>query len=270
MKKYWIIGLIAGVSCGDAETGSHIGNPVSLAFTIFSALSSDSGETIIRDEKNTDYTLVAAKMYVSEIRLGLPTSVTCGSLDGASLVGATCGLNDDVPAQEEILVSGPFVVSLTEPATSPLADVRVPSLAYTRVKYRIEVADPEDGVVTATDPLADLSFIVDATFLKENISNTLHLALKLDQDIEIRNSTGIELGQNGGISIKLDASNWLANAGLGTCLEDGSIVIENQEVTVDEDTECGDIENMLKLSIESSAEVSESDTEDTSSLDEPG
>ncbi len=257
MKKYWIIGLIAGAGCGDAETGSHIGNPVSLAFTVFSSLTSESGEPILRDENNTEYKLVAASMYVREVRLRLPNATNCVDLDPISLVGATCVSTDDVPAEQEILVSGPFIVNLTDPASSPLNQVRVPSLAYTRVKYRLEEADPSDGVLTSTDPLANLSFIADATFMKDNVLNTLHLALKIDKDIEIENTSGMELGRNGAISIKLNASDWLASAGLGACIDDGSILIENQTATVDEDTECGDVENILNMSIQSSGDVSD-------------
>jgi hypothetical protein len=268
MNKIWIIGLLAGVGCGDAETGSHIGNPVSLAFTIFSSLSSESGEPVILDENSTEYTLTNAKMNVGEIRLNLPTGTTCADLTTTSFVGAVCGLDDDVPAKEVVRVMGPFVVDLIDPKASPLDSVRVPSLAYSKVLYRLENADPADGLVGATDPLANLSFIADAAFDKEAVSNTLHLALKINDNVEIENAAGIEVGRNGSISIKLDASNWLAGAGIGACLEDGSIPIQNQSATVDEDTECGDAEEILNSNILSSARVSETDA-DEATTEEP-
>lgn len=264
MKKIWIIGLLAGVGCGDAETGSHIGNPVSLAFTIFSSLSSDAGEPVFLDENGTEYTLKSAKINVGEIRLNLPAGTACADLNTTSLVGAVCGLDDDVPAKEIVRVMGPFVVNLTDPKASPLDSVRVPSLAYPQVVYRLENADPQDGLIGATDPLADLSFIADATFIRESVSNTLRLALKINDDVEIQNAAGIDVGRNGAISIKLDASNWLAGAGLGACLEDGSIPIQNETATVDEDTECGDAENILNSNIQSSSRVSESDADEAS------
>ena len=267
MKKIWIIGLLAGIGCGDAETGSHIGNPVSLAFTIFSSLSSESGEPVFLDENSTEYTLISAKMNVGEIRLNLPTGTTCADLSTTSFVGAVCGLDDDVPAKEVIRVMGPFVVNLTDPKASPLDNVRVPALAYPQVVYRLENADPQDGLIGATDPLANLSFIADAMFLKDAVSNTLHLALKINDDVEIENATGIEVGQNGAISIKLDASNWLAGAGLGACLEDGSIPIQNQSATVDEDTECGDAEEILNSNILSSSQVSETEADEGATED---
>lgn len=255
--------LLVASACGDSSTGSHIGNPVSIGFTVRSALSGAGQAPTMQDETGTVYALKVARANVRDVRLRLPVGMTCADVDASDMTGATCDLGDDVPAEPEIRVEGPFVVDLLTGLSPGLASVRVPDLAYTRVDYRLDDADPDDGVVAATDPLSELSMIVDADFESASGPAQLRLRLKFNEDLRVEFPGGIAVGAGERILIGFDAAGWLSEAGIGECLSSGELQVVDGAVVVDEDSGCDGVEEAVKENIKEGLDLVDDSSDDT-------
>lgn len=257
--------ILAG--CGDSSTGSHIGNPVSIGFTARSALSGVGEAPKMEDELGTEYSLTQARVNLRDVRLRLPAGMTCEDVDGSTLTGASCDSGDDVPAEPEIRVDGPFVVDLMTGAAPGLGAVLVPDLAYTRVDYRVDDADPDDGVVPASDPLSELSLLVDASFESASGPAELQLRLSINEDLRVEFPGGIAVGTGERILIGFDVSRWLTGTGIGACLGNGELSVVDGAVLVDEESGCDGVDEAIKENIKEGLDLVDDSSDDDSSDD---
>lgn len=247
MRRMVWMALPLFIACGDAKTGSHIGNPVSINFTVRKSLEGQPNLTLT-DETGRVYTLEVARMNLDEVRVGLPPGVGCDEVPADELVGGTC--RDEVESSH-IRISGPFVVDLLTGSAPGLNEVRLPALEYSRVEYRVEDADVEDGRIAAGDPLEDLSMLVVARFDDGEGPNTLELRLKFNEEMRTEATAGASLVTASALSVTFDTQSWLSQAGLGECVSSS----DPGPVIVDDDSSCDGVEDAVKENIKGSDEL---------------
>ena len=239
-----LLALLCQAACGEAgddpSTGTHIGNPVELAFTASSALSAADGRLVARDDEGTDYALTEARVNIRDIDLDLPVGVACTDIEG-QLQGARCD-----SASLKVVVEGPFVVDLLTGAAAPsLSGVRLPPLAWRRVDFRISEARD----LPTADTLSGHSFVARADFERGGQVAELRIELKFNEDARVEAPSGVVLPDGGRLVVDFDAGAWFAGLPIGECLEEGDLTLEGGVLILDEDTDCGEAERAIKENI---------------------
>lgn len=257
-KTIAIASLLLTVGC-DAETGSHIGNPLAqVSFELRAVDDSGNNETIVfSDEAGTEYELTEARANFREIELDLPSDIACTDIEESLAGGAECKSDG---GGHTILIDGPFVVDLlTGQSTPSLAAIRLPAITYTRIDFRIDDADPEDGVIESDDELADVSLVASADFSYMDEDLTLNLVLKFNEDVRVESEEGITVPDGGVLEVLLDTGLWLDDVPIGECLDDDDLEVVDGVLSIDENTsgggDCSDIEDTIKDNIKNSADL---------------
>lgn len=254
------IALLATFGCsaftGQDPEGTHVGNPgATLAFRATSSEGS-GGALTFADDGGTVYTLRAAAAHLKDIELYLPTGTTCADV---TVVGATCEPGDD-----KIDIRGPFLVDLITGESDPsLAEVSIPALSYSRIDFRLEEADPDDGLVSASSEMADRSFLADADFTDDGGQPAeLQIRLAIHEDARVESSSGVLVTDGGALVVLLDAARWLEGAPIDACLAEGDLSITDGVLLIDTDGDCDDVVDALEDNIKESAQLSSDDDSD--------
>lgn len=205
----------------------------------------------LADEGGTTYALQSAQVHLRHIELDLPAGTTCADLEG-ELAGAAC-LSD-----AKIRIDGPMVVDLITGATTPdLGKVALPAGTYSRIDFRVDDGDPQEGLIQAGDALDDYSLVVDATFDYEGTPVTLLLSLNFDEDIRIERPAGVALAPADNLAVKFVVDDWLAGVDIAGCLDDGELTLDGDTVVIDDlaDGACGGVEDIIKNNMKNSGDL---------------
>ncbi|MEZ4459111.1 MAG: hypothetical protein R3E66_05170 [bacterium] len=254
MKFFPYVALaVLSAGCGDAKTGSHIGNPVSIGFTVSSALTSADARPQFTDASGRLYTIETARAFVTNVQLAAPAGIACADIEPTAFSGSTC--NDAV---DGAVVSVDQGYALDLLAASNLPGVTVPDLKYTRFTYRLSRASAGAPGVVAGDPLLDHGFVISAGFDNEGLANTIELRLDFDEDITIEPSAGLVPGSR--FVVDYDAGQWISGVAIEQCIEDD---VDDDQVVIDPESECGElpgeIESEIRSNVRESSELRDDD-----------
>ena len=222
------------------------------------------------DADGTTFHIDMARGYVRDIELDLPEGTLCGQFeegvfsDPVSCVSATEPVSGEEPGEDKIVVAGPFDVDLVNGASTPsLLNVGLPSGAYQRIDIRFKEADAlEDGLVAANDALNGNTIIMSGTFKYDPddvVEKTFEMALTFTEDVRFEGpDTDIVLDENDAedLVLKLDVAMWFDTLHITTCINDGDLVIdENNHLVIVDSGDCSTIENDLKEAMKTSGQL---------------
>lgn len=213
---------------------------------------SEPGTIALEDAAGTAFTIEFAEAYVRHIQLDLSDGQSCADLDFAFEAPVSC--RDD-----KIEITGPFVFDLIAGTSEPsVAELRIPSGDYDRVDVRFEDAEPDEGLVGESDPIADHTMRASGRFDNDGEEMPFDLVLKFNEDARFEAPGGIALGEAGGTDamLLLDVSRWFEALPVIECMEAGDFSVEDGTLLIDDErSECGDIENSLKDAIKNSGQL---------------
>lgn len=271
MATFFSLALL-GIACqsideSNPSTGSSDSIRLTLSLAADEALgSTNDGSIQFVDDGGTLYTMEQARVYVRDIELDLPGNLRCIDFVDLLAGGAECksddddsrrSVDDDSDDDRTIIVRGPFVIDLmTGEATPSLADVRVPSLAYSRIDVRIEEGELDEGVLRAGDELIERSLAARAR--AEYMETPIELVLLLDfnEDIRFEMPAGVPSGPM--LDLTFDVASWLRGVPVGECLDDGDLGVEGGVLRIGDNSgfgDCSDVENTIKENIKRSGQV---------------
>lgn len=238
--------------CGGdgGTTGSHIGNPANVTFTVPQALTATPTKPKAQDAQGSDFTIERARVFIRRVELDLPDGQRCEDIDPSVLVGATCQAPETAQDNAKIKLQGPFVIDLLTATSSPsLDEIIVPALDYKRIDYRVDDGD-EEGGLSPGDELIDRSFIVDASFDYKGQPTTLKLRLNFNEDLRLEREQASAATASGRVVVELDAAKWLQGASITSCLDDGELERVDGVVIIDDKLDrCDEIEDQIKANI---------------------
>lgn len=249
--------VLAGLTaCQGGGSATVTGNP-SMTNLRVEATGARTAESAPIDAGGVEFPIEEAEAYLRDLEFDLPPDLTCQDLAFEPEPPVTCGAS--------IRVEGPYVVDLVSGTAagasgSSLQGLIIPSGTYSRVDARFEDADPSDGLVGDTDPLADLSLRVRGTFDGPDGTTPYELRLKFNEDVRIESDLGIEVSDQGAndVIIGLDPAIWLAGVSVVTCLEDGDLDLTLGELIIDDSAgsgNCAGIENTVKENMKRSGQL---------------
>lgn len=238
------------LGCGDAKTGSHIGNPVSIGFTVSKALSGSEAPEL-RDDTNTVYRLIEASTVIRDVQLALPAGITCEDIAENAIVNATCD-------SQSITTSGPFVVDLL--GDGNLKDVRIPDLTYNRLDYRISKAMAGEAGLEANAPLTRNSLVAKAESDGPLGPQTVDLLFDFDSVFTVEAQNGVTA--NGRLVVSYDTTQWLAGTRVSECIE-YDLFEPDEAGHIDPDDDCGaengDLNGAVQANFDESAQLDNDD-----------
>lgn len=251
MSRWIACGALVAVACGGGAGG--VGDGAGFRVVIDEADGAAPAEPVtFTDDEGTVFSVLEARASFRNVELYLPAGTSCSDVAGQLAGPVECHEeeieDDDDGAKLE--VQGPFVVDLLSGETThDLSGVRVPALTYQRLDYRLEDADPADGVVAADDPIAGLSLWLRATYP----DGTLTVRLRFNEDVRLEHPAGVAVGNSGGALVAaLRLSSWFEGVPLAECIDEAGT-----DVTIGEDAsgECGSLEPALKDNIKNSGQL---------------
>ncbi|HET6344010.1 MAG TPA: hypothetical protein VFH51_03710 [Myxococcota bacterium] len=211
------------------------------------------------------FTLTSAKAYIRDVRLYLPHEKSC---DGVPQTAEAVGPRSDADGQvagltcdgnHTIHIRGPFLVDLLSgQAPEGLTSVVLPATTYRRVDVRLDKAEPADGVVAATDPLAGNTLQASGTYAYNGASTPFSLSLRFNEDARFEDPNGMSLaaGLASTVMLHLDVNAWFSNLPVAECQGKGDLTTDNGTLIIaDGHGSCSNIENSLKDAIEASAKL---------------
>lgn len=211
---------------------------------------SETPPTTFTDDAGTVYAMTEIRAILRHIELDLPSGVTCAEVED-ELVGAICEV-------DKIVVEGPFVVDLLQGTSTPsLSNVRVPDLAYPRADLRIDDADSDTGL-DPDDPLNDYSWILRATFTRDDDTLELYIRLKLNEDIRFEAPEGVRASSEAPLLVVFDPAVWLNGIPIEACLDAGDIETRSGTLEISDNSatgQCSDIETLLKANLKESGQL---------------
>lgn len=248
-----LVGLMA---CQGGGSATVTGNP-SMTNMRVEATGARTGESVPIDAGGVEFPIEAAEAYLRHLEFDLPSDVTCDDLAFEPEAPVTCG--------SALRVEGPYVVDLLTGSAagvsgSSLEGLTIPSGTYSRVDARFEDADPSDGLVSETDPLADVSLRVRGTFDGPDGTTPYELRLKFNEDVRVESDQGVKVSDQGvnDVIVGLDPAVWLEGVSVVTCLEDGDLDLTSGELIIDDSAgsgNCAGIENTVKENMKRSGQL---------------
>ncbi|TNF33795.1 MAG: hypothetical protein EP329_07930 [Deltaproteobacteria bacterium] len=250
-----ILGL-ALAGCSGLETGNGRDTPILVA-----ALT--AGDAAPVDQQGTVFTLATARAGVERIDIDLPDGASCVGLPG--LIDGSGG-SDSAPHTSvcangggSIRLNGPWVVDLVAGTAVPaIPQVHVPAGGYARVDVRFAPVDPDDGGVSASDPLADQTLVATGTAPLDGQATPYELALAFHEDarFEAGDAITLALGDTADVLLELDPSAWFAALPLAECAADGDLeIVGGVLILSDGGGSCSDVEGAIKDAIKASGEL---------------
>lgn len=248
---------LATTACTGLETGNSLTPP-----TLTAALTVADSPAF--DATGAAFALDVVRANVRRIDIDLPAGTSCVGLPG--LVSAAGDDDDGTPYTNvcqlggaEIRLNGPWVIDLVaRTATPPLPTITVPAGAYRRVDVRFDDADPDDGHISASDPLAEHTLFATGTVPVNGTATPFRLLLDFSEDARFDASSDLVLAEDVAHSVllELDPSAWFAALPLARCAEDGDLTVEGGVLLLEDDGgDCSDIEGAIKDAIKASGEL---------------
>ncbi len=290
---------------GGPTTGTEVGNPVAgvesagFSLTLEGALAdaesptddvppagptagSTAGdqreaEATVRDDRGTQYRLVAAFAQVKEAKLTLTVDRHCYEIREQLAGQARCEHDsgdrpgsdeddddgdeggrhhgkDDGKMAHKIIVGGPVIADLLNGTTSPSWEgVRVPATEYDQVEVKLT---KKAGL------LLGASFVAEALFDRPDGQGEALLRIRLQFDEKLKYddpSRAVKVMPDGSLIAALDASIWLEDTPLDECIADGRLPIIDGVVSVNYESDnledCADLERAIRDNIKRSAKL---------------
>ncbi len=231
------------------------------------ASQSGSGNSSEISPAGSGVVLASAHAIVNEIDAETPEGLECPDMSFVESDSEQCDVQSEErdgssENQTEIKITGPFDFDLfTGISTPPLDNVTLPSGIYKEVHLR------------------GSSVSADGTFLdQENVNHKLHLAIDINEEVNMEDSAGMEVAENSvsSILLKLDVDKWFVGIDLANCIASGGLVIDSgtDTLTIDGSIvasgECKDVLEQIKENIRQSFDVEKDDSSsetDPSSVD---
>lgn len=228
---------------GGTETGNAVAN------VEMRARRADGGPPASAEQSGTAFGFDSVRAYVREIRLELDVA-SCADVATEELVAPVSCTGSTV------LVEGPYVFDLLAATAEPsLDDLTIPGATYRRIDVRFDDADPSDGLVAETDPLADFTFL-GAGDADLGGSTAFRMELAFNEDARFESPDAIEVRDGTTLSLLLDPTAWFGALPLATCFSDGDLPLDGTTVIVaDGAGGCSDIEQALKEAIKTSGQL---------------
>lgn len=236
------------------------------------AKTSASAGLIIGDSLGLKIELTEARVLVSRIKLesedddrDCDSSAAVRKLDGDSSETEIGDEHDgDCEDESEFSVRGPFVIDLlTGTSTPDLGSITVPAGTYRKLKIELHHGGENDS-----NGLRDSTLTAKGTLtLPDGAVIPFSLALRLNENINIRNAAGIILDGSAvnTILVRLAAGDWLKGLDLSRCLDSLDSASLAGGVTITEDSpigKCLDAEHFVKDNIRKSFHAEEHHDED--------
>lgn len=203
------------------------------------------------------FTLTAAHAFLRDIRLDLPKGTKCEDVKD-ELALATCKSNDSGDDSKTILVDGPYAVDLLASTAVPdLSALRIPSLTYRRIDFRLEDGRGDDAIAQAAN-MVDVSFRASADFTYEGQPARLELALKFNEDARFESEAGVSVsGEDEALVARMDPGIWLQGLPIKSCLDKGDVGIVDGVLRIDEQAggDCSAAEGSIKENIKRSGDL---------------
>lgn len=214
------------------------------AVTSSNAPAGTADQMEISDSGGSAFAIRTAGLHLRDIELDLPDGQRCSDI-ADSLVGAEC--DDSLDSDDTIRIVGPFDIDLvTGIATPDLSGVVIPEGTYRRVDFRVENAEGTP------------SFAFTANFDHGGEAMVLDLSLDFNEDVRLESLEGIAVSADTDLVAALVADTWLSGVDIGSCIDDGDVLVEGATVILDESSSsgsCSDVENTIKTNMKQSGQL---------------
>ncbi len=260
-----ILALLFGAVLLGCSTGVETGNATAVVQVRLTAAppQQSAGTPIVVVEENG----VPLRMDEAWVGLGwfdfrLPAGSSCADLDPAALAAPlTC-------ENGRIRVEGPWLVDLLTGEFHPaLGAIELPALAYDGVDLHVDKLAPP--AVDANDPRAGFSLGMQGVYDPDGQAIPFTFRFQLTTDIAVAPPQGLALsgGANEQLTVRLDASQWLAQVPLSACLADGKIELEDGKLEIEAletneepgetgyEEPCQGVDHAIETGVEGSGEV---------------
>jgi hypothetical protein len=161
-------------------------------------------------------------------------------------------------SEDKIRFEGPWVVNLIERTSEPaLTDLRLPPLTYKRVDLRFDDADPDHGLVSPDDLLAENTMVIEGGFSYGGEDATYRVSLRFNEDARFEHPDGIPVDEDASsLLLTLDVGQWFTSASITECLNEGELEIIGGHMELNDETgDCGSVENEIKEAIKRSGQL---------------
>lgn len=160
----------------------------------------------------------------------------------------------------KVKITGPFVYDLINQTSSPaISVIDLPTGTYKRIDIRLDDAEVSDGVVTATDQLAENTMYIAGTYGAD--ANSFEFLLEFNEDIRFEDATGISVDVTTATDmlLTLDVTDWLDGINITQCIEDDEVVVDSDGALLVDDNNsggnCSDMEGTIKTNIKNSYDL---------------
>jgi hypothetical protein len=244
-------------ACGGSHSGVNTGNGMGAASLAMGVTAPEAGALTASpaglDAQGTAFTVETARASVRQVRMTFADGAPCTAAQAAAVrAPARCD-------SDRMLLDGPLVFDLVARTSDPnVASVPVPAVGYSRIEVRFDVADPQDGLVAASDPLAQNTLEVTGSFAYHGANTPYRFALAFNEDAIFPGATPVSVadGAETPFLMYLDVQKWFQALPLTQCLDAGDLAIVGGALTLSNQTgSCSAIEGALKSAIEESGKL---------------
>jgi hypothetical protein len=236
--------------------GTESGNPTKLSIKVIGYKSSELKNSVSKTIDVKDIHIDTAKVVLDRLRFR--PFEAC---------------ENDEKEISDILINGPFVVDLLQPAsTTGLEDIEIPAGTYCRIELIFKKLNTEEvpSTVDQSDPIINRSILIEGTRAD---GTPFSLETEFDEEFKIENkSTGFEVGPIFGATdliIAFDFDEWF----MSLDLFDPQVEISNDEydspiIMIDDDSN-ENIQETVEDNVKRSADLFEDvDNDDQLDVDE--
>jgi hypothetical protein len=243
------LGVVLG-ACGEPSGGTSTGNGFIMRAS--SGQEPLSVAPTLAEASGLEMTVTSVLAYIRDIRIDVGDGSSCSDLELEP--GVSC--SNEV-GHVRFTIDGPFAVDLLTGEAMPSFDgIVVPNASVARVDIRFEPGDPDDGVISISDPLADVSFHARGTFPYDGASREFVIGLAFSEDARFDGAVDLSASSASSLVAQLDASTWLSTLPLEQCLDDGDLSLSGNTLTLSDGSGgCSEIENTLKEAIKASGSL---------------
>jgi hypothetical protein len=205
-----------------------------------SSSAGDSG-LYLSDGAGMQFHLKSCVANVGYIRIKLPDGITC---------------RPEIPGCEtdRVELEGPLLADLLAGTLAPdPGAMTIPVGSYNRVEIRFEA--PRDDAPNPDPALRESSMHLSGTFAYAGRTDrTFDISLDFDEEVRFDSgSMAVRENSDNDLRIRFAVEKWLADADIGDCLADGRLALDSSgNLRIDESSNCGDLEGILKAGIKAS------------------
>ena len=260
-----LVVLLFGAPLLGCSTGVETGNAtavVQVRLTAAPPQQSAGTPLVVVEEDGVPLRVDEAWVGLGWFDFRLPAGTTCADVDPAALAPPSRCEGD------RVRVEGPWLVDLLTGAFHPaLGALEVPALAYEGVDLHVDALGPP--AVDANDPRAGFSLGMQGVYDPDGEAIPFEFRFQYTTDIAVAPPQGLALsaGANEQLTVRLDATQWLAQVPLSACLADGKIEIEHGKLEIEAleveeehgetvyEEPCEGVDHAIETGVEDSAEV---------------